>query len=450
MTEFWENVDQVPAFVCPQDFLLSRIFNFDNTRRLKVEDYVCTDHEDCFHIKYVSHCRGNRFSPCYSEKKKGKKKCGICHVSDDVTVYRDISAINIDFRDFLVNEMVQDGKATRSGTGIGEGDSLCSRCYQSCRKKYGTARRGSSSTQAVSSEKPLAAEVPNDQSGESSKFCLYCPYERKFREANRSAVNSDLIKVAEFLALNDPEKAKKLNMSAAGIHEKCRLRLKNDVRPYQICLKCKKQIRKAPKFGESSKAIIVDENIKEKLNIYLRSTGFVPSEKDYQEKIHKFCLDQINKLDLTQLEDDEGGFDNLAFDGEEDDDSDSTLTYDDTDGVLHEINERFLGQIKAKLNNMEPVILKKAFSDLNDMIFEEAEQKNIYIPDMDRGTFHKMIVNDFMASDKSIQKFTSSKKAGSMLYKSDWDLADVLYSNIVDESENISDSPVDFHPQSKI
>ena len=61
-----------------------------------------------------------------------------------------------------------------------------------------------------------------------------------------------------------------------------------------------------------------------------------------------------------------------------------------------------------------------------------------------------MIVNDFMASDKNIQKFTSSKKAGSLLYKGNWNLADVLYSNIVDESENISDSPVDFHPQSKI
>ena len=135
-SEYLELVKQIPKFICSQEFLLAQISGFDGNL-LKSDDQVCIVHEERFESIYNSFSRGGTVSKQHKSKyiKRGTSVEANCvYCTETCSVFRRISSFKDDFIKFLVNEGTQ--LITRSkGTGIHQGDALCTKCYLILRKK---------------------------------------------------------------------------------------------------------------------------------------------------------------------------------------------------------------------------------------------------------------------------------------------------------------------------
>jgi len=135
-SEYLELVKQIPKFICSQEFLLAQISGFDGNL-LKSDDQVCIVHEERFESIYNSFSRGGTVSKQHKSKyiKRGTSVEANCvYCTETCSVFRRISSFKDDFIKFLVNEGTQ--LITRSkGTGIHQGDVLCTKCYLILRKK---------------------------------------------------------------------------------------------------------------------------------------------------------------------------------------------------------------------------------------------------------------------------------------------------------------------------
>ena len=141
-TPYYECVDQVPSSVCSMTFLLNELLTTTNRHLLK-DDFVCCQHEDIFHLKYLCFMRNEQFSKtCHATKHSGKehKSCAYCGNHEPHLKYMAVSRCNLKFQDFLVNTGSQ--RSSRSGTGIHQADVLCESCYQLLRRKYVNLQKG--------------------------------------------------------------------------------------------------------------------------------------------------------------------------------------------------------------------------------------------------------------------------------------------------------------------
>ena len=77
-TQYWEVVKQIPTSACPQDFIYNHITGIDG--KLSPDDYICTEYEACFNLKYSSLQRGLSFAQVYQQKQY-KYKSIVCPLS---------------------------------------------------------------------------------------------------------------------------------------------------------------------------------------------------------------------------------------------------------------------------------------------------------------------------------------------------------------------------------
>ena len=113
---------------CPPSFATSEISSTSN-ELLKPTDYICSDHQDCFRLKYLQFQSGIPISARFkNEKSDGSKCCAKCG-SSSASIYHQIHSIKtICLKDYIINWMNFEGKrVTRRGTGITEKDYLYSK-----------------------------------------------------------------------------------------------------------------------------------------------------------------------------------------------------------------------------------------------------------------------------------------------------------------------------------
>ena len=149
---------------------------------------------------YILH--GLPFSSQYTMGKASTiQKCAKCPNNDIELKYRLISAMNVDFRDYLLNRMsLTPKRPPRPGTGFGEGEALCSTCYQICRKKYGAEQSGTiySPTNSLridaGSSDTIVSQSSAHTTSQMEESCTFCSYaSKKFaKQAVTEKVLSDI------------------------------------------------------------------------------------------------------------------------------------------------------------------------------------------------------------------------------------------------------------------
>ena len=109
-----------------------------NGNKLTNTDYVCTEHENCYRLKYLSFKRGMVFATEYRYRKViHDNTCAKCGIISQAVKIRAVQNMSTGLNDFIVNRMTSNSKpSTRSRSGFGDGTLLCSSCYQIVRKKY--------------------------------------------------------------------------------------------------------------------------------------------------------------------------------------------------------------------------------------------------------------------------------------------------------------------------
>ena len=132
----YEQVDQIPEYKVPQEFILAEIYTFKGLQ-LKATDNVCMSHELCFELKYASNKHGGDFTRQYGVFNP-KQACCYCQNHRDRN--RPISTINQNFREFLLRTGASRG--SRSGTGLSEAEILCHACYLVLRNKHMSLKTG--------------------------------------------------------------------------------------------------------------------------------------------------------------------------------------------------------------------------------------------------------------------------------------------------------------------
>lgn len=143
-TEFFELVKQVPNEYCTQEFLTNHQYAVDG-KLLGPEDFICTDHEELFRLKFKCYSRGQGFQERFSynsaknKDEKGGKTCSYCGKACKLR-HRQVGLCNINFQSFLLTTATQ--RTTRSGTGISQDDDLCVACYMVLRRKFENQRKG--------------------------------------------------------------------------------------------------------------------------------------------------------------------------------------------------------------------------------------------------------------------------------------------------------------------
>ena len=85
--------------------------------------------------------------------------------------------------------------------------------------------------------------------------------------------------------------------------------------------------------------------------------------------------------------------------------------------------------------------------ELNEKIYQESEDRNVYIPEVTRKSFHRKI-ESFVTNEKNnVGKHTSSNKHGSILYNKSMNYLDVIQSmalNLFDKNNNDDEEYKDF------
>jgi hypothetical protein len=234
--------------------------------------------------------------------------CAICSATkeNNTTVFfREISDMNHDFKEFIINGNINRCKSTRSGTGIGEGDSLCSACYQTYIKKHYT-NKGRQNLSAkhdhVNSENNTIEPITSSN----KSHCVYCPNVYEKYTKNKGFRSSKYSECPVTTQNRSDLKLVKMNVQVAAnryidetgniIHSQCQKDLYNEARKFKTCLFCKKSIYKSPKQGTSSKIKDIDTDTLNNIISYrLKSNEFV-ADREYKSSIHEFCYGELQTV----------------------------------------------------------------------------------------------------------------------------------------------------------
>ena len=114
---------------CPQSFVTSEISSTSN-ELLKPTNYICSDHQNCFQLKYLQFQHGIPISTTFKNEKSDTKCCAKCG-PESASIYHQIPSIKmVSLKDCIINWMNFKGKrVTQRGSGISETDYPCSECY---------------------------------------------------------------------------------------------------------------------------------------------------------------------------------------------------------------------------------------------------------------------------------------------------------------------------------
>ena len=114
----------------PPSFVTSKISSTIN-KLLKPTDYIRSDHQHYFHLKYVQFQRGIPISTTFkNEKSDNTKYCAKCG-SESASMYCQSHSFKMaSLKYYITNWMNFEGRrVTGIGSGISEKDCLCSKCY---------------------------------------------------------------------------------------------------------------------------------------------------------------------------------------------------------------------------------------------------------------------------------------------------------------------------------
>ena len=176
-----ETIDQIPTDICPQDLVLCLLSN--SGEKLNPNDFICTAHEQSIRLKYLSFKRNLPFSKQFRREAITLCECCICdkYCNKKYSKIIDISLLSDEFKEFLLNEYAALGKkSTRSGSGIGEGNYLCSGCYQKCRRNKFLKDNEEKCTSTKKKPGPKISVIKDEEESLQSVKCVLCDniYER--------------------------------------------------------------------------------------------------------------------------------------------------------------------------------------------------------------------------------------------------------------------------------
>ena len=120
----------------PSSFVTSEISSTSN-ELLKPTDYISSDHQHCFRLKYLQFQHSIPISTTFKNEKSDDTKCCTKCGSESASLYRQIHSIKtVSLKDYIINWMNFEGKRVmQRGSGISEKDYLCSKCYVPARRE---------------------------------------------------------------------------------------------------------------------------------------------------------------------------------------------------------------------------------------------------------------------------------------------------------------------------
>ena len=131
-------------------------------------------------------------------------------------------------------------KSTRSGSGIGEGNYLCSGCYQKCRRNKFLKDNEEKCTSTKKKPVPKISVIKDEEESLQSVKCVLCDniYEYKIRNKFLRCTLTD--SVTDNMKYAHANRLLSVDFDGCFIHNQCSKKLSRTVNAHKCCYICKK------------------------------------------------------------------------------------------------------------------------------------------------------------------------------------------------------------------
>ena len=441
-TPSYQLISQVPRGKCPQDFISKDLLG-KNGINLQPDDYICFEHEEHFRIQFRQKCRGLPFNRSFyrpSSKMEMELSCVVCSCKN-LQKYHCIGRIRtLSLRNYVINEMnLRGGKSTRRGSGVTDEDYLCHKCYQCIRRDILTTqfspvkskqiRNCSSGSQSVRTD-----STDNTDGGSilsKSENCLIC--NRKQTDGSWIILQEHHYIWVEILRKNNSlfaEKIKGNPKTYYRAHRKgrgnCFAKLQAEIWKYTECLFCKEKLK--------TDVLPLDTEHLKLAETWIKNKNLISKENLYKHEMHKLCIQKLVH-EVNEIESNEGNV-REEMDIQNNKDMDEA-TIDINSQVVEDENQFPLYDKKLLLNKLLVEIIEKHIKDeipahipsvLKDLeeSFEDYTEDIGILDNLSRYEMDECIEN-YCKNNPKMKIHQPSKKAGRLLYNSEWDLINKVY-----------------------
>ena len=249
-TTSFKLVSQILSNCCPTSFVTSEILSISGNL-LKNDDKICSNHQDCFRIKYLQFKRGLQFTRKFRNDRADdtSKFCVICKTSNSYHFYQIHTVKTASLKDFIINQIHLEGKiVTRKGSGITENDHLCNKCYKLIKnqklEKYRSPKKKVKSAIQIKEETTCSSESKPECSSTTRALCIVCS---RTKQGAWRKVEGVIAKWINQVESEDFLKEKESEF----IHRSCCNKLRTRVREITKCIICNS------KFGNENSVLVV-------------------------------------------------------------------------------------------------------------------------------------------------------------------------------------------------